>query len=304
MLKIPRVLTSLFPRPARTGGTLTREDHATLATIERWTSPVTEDPARGVSVHLVVGLSTWRFAAWALASWSHFAENGWPIRLHDDGSLPDEAAATLKRLFPSARLISRREADAALKPVLAAFPFCETLRDDDPAALRIFDALHFATAEHCISLDSHLLFFKFPREIVDWADGPGTDIWFNRDDTAQSLIKATEAADELGLTIREHVGDGVWLLTRSAFDLDFMDGALARTTILRGAIDDASRTIAMLCACRAGSGGLLPHSYDAAGARRPTDDEVCRHYPPPVRAHFVDEGIAWIEPHLFPAGEE
>ena len=61
-----------------------------------------------------------------LASWFHFTEHAWPVVVHDDGTLPAEASRDSQTL-PPLRIISRREADAALRRMLQAVSFLRGL---------------------------------------------------------------------------------------------------------------------------------------------------------------------------------
>jgi hypothetical protein len=283
---------------------MAQEQLQALAPIGEWTFPfLGETPTTNTPVHVLTGSHDWRLAAWMLASWFHFTERSWTVVIHDDGTLGDEATATLQRLFPPARIIGRKEADATLEPVLLAFPFCETLRSDDPSALKMFDAAYFCAAERFFVFDSDVLFFKFPRELVDWAEGGGGGCWFAEADEERSLVTPSEARDELGVKIWPRVDTGISLLHKPALDLDFLDTALAQTSILRGSLENATRTLAMLCAARAGRGGLLPRRYEVSQARLAADDAVSRHYTGAARERFFDDGLKRVSPHLFPRDE-
>ena len=237
-----------------------------------------------------------------LASWFHFTERTWRVIIHDDGTVTDEAAATMQRLFPEARIIRRKEADAALEPVLLSFPFCETFRSDDPSALKILDALHFSPTNRFFVFDSDLLFFNYPRELVDWAEGATSGCWFSEAAEEQSLVTPAEARDEVGVTVWPRVDTGISLWEKPALDLDFMDTALARTSILRGSLKYAAQTLAMLCAARYGKGGLLPRRYEVSRGRDAADEAIGRHYTGAARERFFEDGLKRLVPHLFPPG--
>jgi hypothetical protein len=289
---------SLFRRPRR-AARVAREQAQALALIDEWTLPFLEPPPGNIPVHVLTSSTDWRLAAWMLASWFHFTERAWPLVIHDDGTLSDEAAGTLQKLFPPARIIRRKEADAALAPVLLAFPFCETLRSDDPSALKIFDVGHFCSAERFLVFDSDLLFFNYPRELVDWADGPGGTCWFAEADAERSLLTPAEVRDELRVEAWSRVDTGISLLHKPALDLDFLDTVLAQTSILHGSLENATRTLTMLCAARAGKGGLLPGRYEVSRARAAADNAISRHYTQEARTHFFDDGLKRVTPHLF-----
>ena len=161
--------------------------YKTLPKIDNWTWPFWREVPQTVPVHILAGEDDWRVAAWTLASWFHFTEFAWPVVIHDDGTLPEEGRARLQTLFASARIISRSEADAAVAPLLHAFPFCADYRRAHPLALKIFDVPHFAAEPRFIVFDSGLLFFNHPREILDWVAADSDDCWFNEDARERSL---------------------------------------------------------------------------------------------------------------------
>ena len=297
--KSRRLWTSLFRRP-RGVVRLARENVEALARIDSWVFPFSHDAVEGTPVHVVIGSHDWRLAAWMLASWFHFTERSWPLVIHDDGTLSEEAVAKLQQLFPPARIIRRKEADAALAPVLLAFPFCETLRSDDPAALKIFDARHFCAADRYFAFDSDVLFFNYPRTLVDWAAGESDETWFAEDAEEGSLVMPAEARDEFGVKIWPLVDTGISLIHKAALDLDFFDTVLAQTSILRGSLENATRTLAMLGAARVGKGGLLPRDYEVSSARSASADAIGRHYAGDARPRFFDDGLKRVAPHLFP----
>src|SRR5205823_5569053 len=103
-----------------------------------------------------------------LASFFQFSELAWPVMIHDDGTLPEDGRATLQKLFPFTRVITRTEADATVGIRLEAFPFCADFRRAHPRALKVFDAPHYAASERFLFFDNELLFFNYPREIVEW----------------------------------------------------------------------------------------------------------------------------------------
>lgn len=234
-----------------------------------------------------------------LASWIHFSERPWQVVVHDAGTLPEEAMERLRILFPTARVIGRKEADAALAPVLLAYPFCETLRSDDPSALRIFDASHFCVGDRFIVFDSDVLFFRYPREIVDWVEGRSQATWFAEGLEETSLVKASEARDELGVKIWPRVDTGISLIHKSALDLDFFDTVLAQTSILRGSLENATRTLTMLGAARVGKGGLLPRTYEVSLARTAAAEAISRRYSAGARERYYDDGLERVAAHLF-----
>lgn len=279
-------------RDIKRGWNASYHDYQTLPLIEGWTWPFWGEASAGVPVHILTGAKDWRLAAWALASFFHATEVAWPIVVHDDGSLPERAREKLSELFEGCRIISRPEADERMSRELRAYPYCLDYRNTHPLALKIFDMPQFATEERFIALDSDVLFFKRPKEIIDWAQGPAVrDCWFNEDVSESALISANEAREELNVKLWSRVNSGLCLLSRSAIDFDLCDRALATTSILRGHIWRVEQTLFALCASRNGRGGLLPKTYEVTLKRNASKDSIARHYVGAVRDRFYGEGL-------------
>ena len=294
----PGRLWYLLRRDMKRGWSAAYHDYNTLPRIEEWSWPFWGEKPHDVPVHVLTGEKDWRLAGWMLASWFHFSEMGWPVVIHDDGTLPAEGAEFFEHLSPATRIISRREADAAMAIKLKAFPFCEDYRKAHPLALKIFDMPHFCTNERFLAFDSDVLFFSYPQEIREWADGKAKECWFNEDVAEGALITGSEAREELGVKLWSRVNSGLCLLWKAALDLDFCDRALAATSILKGHPWRIEQTLFALCASRHGKGGLLPRKYEVSLGRRASPSAVARHYVGAVRDRFYAEGLGRLREQL------
>jgi hypothetical protein len=298
----PGRLWWLLRRDLRRGWGATRHHYRTLPKITGWKAPFPEEPPQPVPVHLLTGKDDWQLAAWMLASWFHFSEANWRVVIHDDGTLPEAAARSLREMFPQVRLIPRKEADAELAKVLKPFPFCTEYRDMHPLALKVFDIPHYAKSDHYLAFDSDLLFFTYPREIMDWVHARRAECWFNADVADSTLITPDEAEAELEVKLWPKVNSGLCLIYTPAIDFDFCDRALAQTGILRGHIWRVEQTLYALCASRHGKGGLLSQHYEVSLRRRSSPGAVARHYVGAVRNRFYAEGLSRLK-DLLPAPE-
>ena len=293
----------LLRRDLKRGWAASYHDYKTLQRIDEWSWHFWSEVPHAVPVHVLTGANDWRLAAWMLASWFQATEHAWPIVIHDDGTLPEEGRATLERLFANARIIRRAEADAAMDKALRPFPFCAEYRAMHPLALKLFDIPHFTAGERYMMFDSDVLFFRHPRHILDWADAENDECWFNEDIQETSLISAADARDDLGLRPWPRVNSGLGLICKPAIDLDFIDRALAVTSILRGHIWRVEQTLHMLCAARHGKGGLLPKTYEVSLNRHCAEDAIARHYVGAVRDKFFSEGLKRLRRQLLAVHE-
>lgn len=291
---------SFLRRDFRRGGEAALNYHRTLDRIAEWSWPFWHEPAQPVPVHVLTSGAEWREAAWMLASWLHFSEHTWPLVIHDDGTLPAEATTTFQRLFPHARLISRKEADSTAGIALKAFPFCAEYRDKHPSALKLFDLPHFAAADRLLIFDSDLLFLNHPRELLAVIHSSPDACAFTEAPIEHALLTARDAFDDVGVRPWKRVDSGLCLLPKAALDLDFCDQALAHTSILRGSVPRAERTLLALCAARHGKGELLPARYEVAPKTPLGEDTAARHYAGATRDRFYSEGLKHLAGQLLP----
>lgn len=300
----PGRLWWLLRRDLKRGWSASYHDYKTRPRIPEWRWPCWNETPMTTPVHVLTGKNDWQLCAWMLASFFHFSQQTWRVVIHDDGTLPEDARAALKQIIRSARLITRDEADVAMDKALAPFPFCHDYRNKHPLALKIFDAAHFCGADRFLLLDSDVLFFAHPSEIMDWANGREGSCWFNEDVTEGALVTAEHAWEELGVKLWERVNSGLCLLTKRALDLEFCERALGETRILRGHIWRVEQTLFALCASRHGRGGLLPKSYEVTLAKHGSIDSVARHYVGAARDRFFGEGLARLHKTLLARKDE
>ena len=190
------------------------------------------------------------------------------------------------------------EIAAVLKPL----PFAYEYRGMHPLALKIFDMAYYCEAPRFIMLDSDVLFFNHPREIMDWTGSGAKECWFNEDIAEGSLLSESDAQEDLGVKLWPRVNSGLALITKEAIDFEFCDRALGETPILKGHMWRVEQTLFALCASRYAKGGLLPKSYEVSLGKHSAEDCVARHYVGAVRHRFFAEGMKRLRPVLL-AGE-
>ena len=292
-------------RDMKRGWSAAYHEYKTLPKIETWHWPFWGEKPHTIPVHVLADEAGWRMAAWALASWFCASGIGWPVVLHDDGTLSDHARAVFARMFGGLlRIVPREEADAELALRLTEFPFCGEFRNATGVARKAFDTAHFTDGDHFIVLDPGVLFFQEPREIRAWADVRAERCWFDEDAVESSIITVAEARDELGVKLWRRVAAGICLLWKPAVDLDFCDRTLAQTSILQGSPERIANTLLALCASQHGEGGLLPKSYEVSPDRHAAKDAIARHYSGAERDRFFSDGLDRIRESVLRVGED
>ena len=125
----PSRIWKTLRRDIKRGYSAAYHDHRTLSRIDSWQWPYWGEKSHAIPVHIIAGEEDWRMAAWTLASWFCATDLGWPVVIHDDGTLSNEACDTLRELFGvNLIIVSRAEADPAMDVLLKAFPFCDEYR--------------------------------------------------------------------------------------------------------------------------------------------------------------------------------
>ena len=286
----PGRLWWLLRRDLKRGWDASYHDYRTKPRIAEWAWPFWKETPQTVPVHVLTGEKDWQLCCWMLASWFHFTEATWRIFIHDDGTLPEPARAIFRKLFSNIRIIPRDEADSRMDKVLAPYPFCHDYRNKHPLAVKIFDFATYTDAERFIALDSDVLFFNYPREIMEWVGSSTQECWFNEDVEEGSLITPDNARSDLGVKLWRKVNSGLGLIAKSAIDLEFCERALGETSILKGHIWRVEQTLFALCASR-GRGGLLPPTYEVSLGKQAAANVVARHYVGAVRDRFYGEGL-------------
>ena len=278
-------------RDVKRGWAASYQDYRIRPLITKWNWPFWNEAPMPVPVHVLTGEKDWLLCAWMLASFFHYTEQTWNVVIHDDGTLTEDIRRELGALFKTARIIPRPQADATLEKTLQPLPFAYEYRGMHPLALKVFDMAYYCDGDRFIILDSDVLFFNYPREIMDWAGTGAKECWFNEDVADASLITESNALDDLNVKLWPRVNSGLCLIAKEAIDLEFCDRALGETSILKGHLWRVEQTLFALCASRFGKGGLLPKTYEVSLGKHSSEECVARHYVGAVRDRFFGEGL-------------
>jgi hypothetical protein len=138
--------------------------------------PIPCGDTRGYEMHILTCERDRTMAFWALKSFYHYLGERPPLVVHDDGSLADESFRLFNDHFPGCTVIPahRADADSRLREALQSLPLCELwrFRCDFQLAKKLFDFACFATEPFIVSIDSDILFFRKPLEILEYASAP------------------------------------------------------------------------------------------------------------------------------------
>ncbi|MDW8228165.1 MAG: hypothetical protein RMJ60_10295, partial [Anaerolineales bacterium] len=121
-----------------------------------------------LEVHMLLNHRRLLEGLWSLYSFAYFSGQGCHIIVHDDGSLERNDALKLHKVFPGSTLIPRHEADLRIVTYFRekGLTRCIQLRDSLVFACKLFDPIFFAQRAFLILLDSDVLFFRCPDQLL------------------------------------------------------------------------------------------------------------------------------------------
>lgn len=138
--------------------------------------PLQNSSSDDCELHILCQKADVWMLVWAVYSFMHYSKLSPRIIIHDDGSFDESGRTVLKKIFPQLRIISKKEADEL---ITARADIPETIRVyrniKNKLALKLVDIFLLGTAEKMLVLDSDILFYASPKEIIDFvrtANGP------------------------------------------------------------------------------------------------------------------------------------
>ncbi len=124
---------------------------------------------RNLSIHMLTCHRDAILAAWSLASYYASSKAIGHLTLHNDGSLTQAEISMFKRLFPSATLVNANNYFKDHADALVEYPVLRKFRTEFSGfqVKKIIDVYFEAKADIILFLDSDLLWFKNPVELVN-----------------------------------------------------------------------------------------------------------------------------------------
>lgn len=266
------------------------------------TPPVSTDEVRegaAVEVHVLCYERDYLCALWALKSFYRFAGVRFPLVVHVQGRASRLMKGRLKKHLPSARVVLQEEADAGVEAWLAARGLTRLVeaRRRNPFMLKLTDFALTCRAVNLLTLDSDILFFRRPSELLAAADtdAPVELTLFQRDPASAYNITEERAREELGVALAPRVNTGITLSARGALDLARCEEFLAHADVARPT-GWTEQTLHALAASERGRVEFLPESYLVSLApHADVRSLVARHYAGPSRALLTTEGMRALE---------
>jgi glycosyltransferase involved in cell wall biosynthesis len=240
-------------------------------------------------IHVLTSGGDWLNLIWALKSFYHFSGRRYALCIHDDGTLERDHRVALRCHFPAARLIGKAEADAKMSPLLSDHPRCAELRRTNHLSPKIFDFASYAQSDRLLLLDSDVLFFAEPVELLRRIEDPEyRRNSVNADVASAYTVDPDDVRRLTGVELIARFNSGLGLIHRDSLNLAWLEEFLALPGII-GHFWRIEQTLFALCSSRWGA-ELLPEEY-AVHLQGSVGRACCRHYVGAIRHLFYGEGV-------------
>lgn len=186
------------------------------------TPPVTCEAQGLFEIHTIISEQDFLNAIWALKSFYHYSGLQSGLVFHDDGSLTASSRDALLSHFPHARVISKENSEAEMTNFLVEHPHLQRARANENfyCARKLLDILFYSNGENLLILDSDILFFQYPRELIDCIQSGRP--CFNSDYQSHYANGSAEILEKRGIPLLKNFNAGL-LLLRKSFYLDHLE---------------------------------------------------------------------------------
>ena len=252
-------------------------------------APIDATDTSVCEIHVLTSDSDWINLVWALKSFYHASGRKYGLCIHDDGSLSNLTRQTLQSHFPSARILVRKQAEADVLDELADFPRCKEFRKSNPLSPKVFDFRHHLGPDRMLLLDSDVLFFKEPTELLRRIEEPTyRKNSVNVDVASAYTVESEVVRQRCGFDLIPRFNSGLGVIHKESLNLDWIEEFLALPDII-GHFWRIEQTLYALCSSRFGV-ELLPEDYNVFlnGA---VNERASRHYVGAIRHLMYSEGI-------------
>jgi hypothetical protein len=189
-------------------------------------------------LHMLLHKARFLEGAWALYAFRYYARVPLQVTVHSDGSLDAECTAFLSRILPGIQIIPRDRADETVNGELGKRGLASSLelRRRFVLGLKLFDPYILGRTENYIVLDSDILTFSTPVELMtrDFGAQNGTAPHLygpDNNDLRYTHDRGT-LIGVLGKNIAYRLNSGLLKIQRSAICLSRLEETLQKLDLL------------------------------------------------------------------------
>lgn len=255
------------------------------------TPPLRTAQSGSVEVRTLTWRRDWINLLWAVKSFYHYSGVDYPLHIHD-GGLTHSGFAGLRRHCPDATFEERQQADERANRMLKerGLERCIQFRKSNASARKLFDFYLFSKADYILTIDSDIVFFRYPDELVRrCVSSPNR---YNRDADYAYCMTLDEMEAAFGIRPIPLINSGLALVRRTSIDFELIERLLAD----RRLSEDrwvSEQTLHALCSAVSGV-QLLPNEYCVSTKPGLAPSLVCKHYPGYFRHLLYEEGMAHL----------
>ena len=189
--------------------------------------PIPCGDTRGYEVHILTSEQDHTMALWALKSFYHSLGERPKLVVHDDGTMTGETVRVFQRHFPRCTVV-RTDPEDRLRDSLSGLPLCELwrFRCHAPLARKLFDFPSHATEPFIVGIDSDLLFFRKPLEILECTRASIPFMACDYQDAYEFDAALARSADE-SIALVPRLNSGLFGMHAAAFDFTLVETLLA-----------------------------------------------------------------------------
>jgi len=256
------------------------------------TKPVRTSKQGPVEVRALTWRKDWVNLIWTLKTFYRFAQVDFPLFIHD-GGLTRRQAVRLEQHFPDATLVTWADADERITSYLRSRGLlrCLDFRLRSHFGRKLLDFFVFSESERIISLDSDVLFFRRPSELIACPNGVRRNL-FNRDGDYWYCLGLDEMEVTFGVRPEPRINSGLSSIWCDSMDLDRIEAWLAEP-VIHEVPWLTEQTLHALSSTAYGV-ELLPDTYASGDTSLPIERRVCHHYPCAFRQRMYDEGMTYL----------
>jgi hypothetical protein len=170
------------------------------------TVPIRCDRNSDLKIWIVTARADILMMMWCLKSLLFYSKEPWDVWIADSGDINSEQTSMLQSHFPSIRILRRSYLDAKSIELTKDYPTNAWLRHTRKYApgLKLFDPMFNLVGDRFLLLDSDVLFFARPSEILSALRLPDTRISFRFNiETSGAINSGLAIIDKNSLNLAE-----------------------------------------------------------------------------------------------------
>ncbi len=257
------------------------------------TKPVFTESGGECEVRVLTWRRDWINCIWALKTFYLHSGQSFALYIHDGGLLSKQVRE-LKCHFPNAQIVSLSSGEERTLAAMKGRNLVRSIayRRTNITTKKLFDFYLLSKAERIISIDSDIVFFRNPVELVFPSTECRTNV-YNRDMMDNYSIPCDEIMSVFGIAVPPRVNSGLNSVWRDSIAFGEIEEWLNYPPLFENRWV-TEQTLHAMCSAVFGL-ALLPSTYSVGTLPGLEEDFVCKHYPSEPRRWLYREGmpVAW-----------